>query len=103
MRAVDVGVGHHDDLAVAQVFLPIARAGADAERLQEVGELLVGIELLAAGARDVQDFSAQRQDRLRLAVARLLGGAAGGIAFHDEELGVLLGGGGAIGELAGEA
>ena len=33
MRAVDVGVGHDDDLLVAQVLVAIVRAGAAAERL----------------------------------------------------------------------
>ena len=61
------------------------RAGAAAERLDEIGELLVRGELVARGAGDVQDLAAQRQDRLGRAVARLLGRAAGGIALDDEE------------------
>ena len=39
--AVDVGVGHDDDPVVAEVVVAVAGAGADAERLDEVGELLV--------------------------------------------------------------
>ena len=45
MRAVDVGVGHDHDLLVAQILLAIARAGAAAERLDEVAEQLVVGEL----------------------------------------------------------
>ena len=55
-----------------------------------------------AGAGDVEDLAAQRQHRLVGAVARLLGRAAGRIAFDDEEFGA---GGGvlrAVGELAGQ-
>src|SRR5205814_21386 len=51
---------------------------------------------------DVEDFSPQRQDRLELAVATLLGRAAGGIALDQKKLGLrgvaLL----AIRELAGQ-
>ena len=52
---------------------------------------------------DVQDLAADRQDRLRGGVARLLGGAAGRVTLDDEQLGrrrvVEL----AVGELAGQA
>ena len=36
---------------------------------------------------DVEDLAAQRQHRLRVAVAALLGRAAGGVALDDEDLG----------------
>ena len=103
MRAVDVGVGHDDDAVVAQILVAVFAARAAAERLDQVGDLLVGAELFAAGAGDVEDLAAQRQHRLAGAVARLLGRAAGRIAFDDEELGA----GGrilrAVGKLAGQA
>ena len=67
MRAVDVGVGHDDDLVVAQVVDVEARPEADAERLGEVGDLLVAAELGRGGAEDVEDLAAQRQQRLGLA------------------------------------
>ena len=47
--AVDVGVGHDDDLVVAQILVAVVRAGAAAERLDQVGELLVLRELVLAG------------------------------------------------------
>ena len=77
MRAVDVGVGHDDDLLVAQVFFAVAIAGAAAEREQKIGKLLVAFELSRACARDIEDLAAQGQNRLRRAVARLFCGAAG--------------------------
>jgi hypothetical protein len=43
--AVDVGVGHDDDLVVAQVVVAIAVARAAAQRLDQVGDLLVGASL----------------------------------------------------------
>ena len=103
MRAVDIGVGHDDHAVVAQILVAVFRARAAAERLDQVGDLLVGGELVVAGAGDVEDLAAQRQHGLAGAVARLLGRAAGGVALDDEELGA---GGGvlrAVGELAGQA
>ena len=85
MGAVDVGVGHDDDARIAQIFFTVVRERAAADRLSQVGELRVRYQLVLAGRGDIEDFSAKRKDRLGLAVARNLGGAAGGIALDDEE------------------
>ena len=103
MRAVDVGVGHDDDLLVAQILLEIVRAGAAAERLDEIGDLGVLRELVLAGGGDVEDLAAQRQHRLRAAIARLLGGAARAVALDDENLRSVGRRIRAVGELAGQA
>src|SRR5215210_925692 len=103
MGAVDVGVGHDDDAFIAEPGLVPLLAGAAAERQAEVGDLAVGADLLGGGASDVEDLAADREDRLDLAVARLLGGAAGAVALDDEQFGALGAVGGAVGELAGEA
>ena len=103
MGAVDIGVGHDDDALVAQRFFAIVRAGAAAERQDDVGELLVGPHLVGRGAGDVEDLAAQRQDRLGFAVARLLGRAAGAVALDQKDLGAGGAVAGAIGELAGQA
>src|SRR6185312_5040443 len=103
MRAVDIGVGHDDDALVAQLLLLVALAGAAAERLDEVGDLLVGAHLLGRRAGDVEDLAFQGQDRLRLAVARLLRRAAGAVTLDEEDLGALGGAARAVGELAREA
>ena len=50
----------------------------------------------------VQDFSAQRHNGLELAVARLLRGAAGGIAFDEKQLRATEILRRAVGELAGK-
>ena len=58
--------------------------------------------LVEARALDVEDLAAQRKHSLKVAVAALLGRAAGGVALDDEELrfgGIALL---TIGELAGE-
>ena len=104
MRAVDVRVGHDDDAVIAQlVGVVVVLAEAGAERRDERDDLLRAHELLEARALDVQDLAAQRQDRLELAVASLLGRAAGGIALDEVDLAqrriALL----AVGELARQA
>ena len=103
MGAVDVGVGHDDDLVVAQlVDGEFVGADAGAERGDQRADLLRRQHLVHARALDVEDFSAQRQYRLEFAIAALLGAAAGGIALDDEQFGfgriALL----AIGEFAGQ-
>ena len=103
MRAVDVGVGHDDDLVVAQlVGVELVAADAGAERGDQRADLLAAQHLVEARALDVEDLAAQRQHRLEFAVAALLGGAAGRVALDDEEFGLgriaLL----AVGELAGQ-
>ena len=102
MGAVDVGVGHDDDPVVAQLARIAALAGAAAERQGEVGNLLIGPDLVGAGRGDVQYLAADRKDRLGLAVARLLGRAAGAVALDDEQFGAGRVVVGAIGELAGQ-
>src|SRR5690606_6588168 len=62
-----------------------------------------GAQLVGAGADRVQDLAAQRQDRLGLADARLLGRAAGGVALDQEDLRALASGDRAVGELARQA
>ncbi len=103
MRAVDVGVGHDDDLVVAQlVGVELVAADAGAERGDQRADLLAREHLVEARALDVEDLAAQRQHRLEFAVAALLGGAAGRVALDDEQFGLgriaLL----AVGELAGQ-
>ena len=84
MGAVDVGVRHHDHLRVAQIIVAIVRAGPAAERLHQIGQLLVLGELVLAGGCDVENLAAQRQHCLRGAIPRLFRRAAGRIAFDDE-------------------
>ena len=48
MGAVDIGVGHDDDAAIAQILVAIMRAGAAAQRLHEIGKLLVLRQLVLA-------------------------------------------------------
>ncbi len=71
--------------------------GADHREDLVVGEYLVDTRLL-----DVDDLAAQRQDRLKRAVARLLGGAPGRVALDEVQLGDVRVADRAVGELAGQ-
>ena len=90
MRAVDVGVGHHDDLVIAQFAdvenssRPMPVPSASDQR----ADLLGREHLVEARALDVENFTAQWQHGLEFAVAALLGGAAGGITLDDEQFGL---------------
>jgi hypothetical protein len=79
------------------------RTNAATDRLHQIGKLGVGGELVFRRRGDVEDLATQGQNGLGLAVARLLGAAAGAVAFDDEQLGAFRGRIGAVGELAGQA
>src|ERR1043166_6834768 len=103
MRAVNIGVSHDDDALGAQRLLAVMRTDAAAERQHKIVEFLVGAHLVGRGARDIEDLAAQRQDRLRVAVARLFRRAAGAVALDEKDFGALRAVARAIGELAREA
>jgi hypothetical protein len=108
VRAVDVGIGHDDDLVVAQfgevepaLALLVRRADAGAERRDDVGHLLRRQHLVATCALDIEDLAADRQHGLVFALARLLGRAAGAVTLDDEHLGIGSDAIGAFGKAAG--
>ena len=82
MRAVDVGVRHRAHLVVPGVgdveLLADARADGCDQRL----DLVVLQDLVDPRLLDVEDLAAQRQHRLSVAVAPLLGRAARRVALE---------------------
>ena len=89
MRAVDVGVRQQDRLAVAELLRIEVLADPGAEGGDDRPDLLVAQHLVGAGLLDVQDLSAERQDRLEPAVAAVLRRAAGRVPLDDDELRLL--------------
>ena len=87
MGAVDIRIGHHHDLVVAQLADVELLADAGADSGDQRADLLVRQDLVDAVLLGVDDLPAKRQDGLRVAIAALLGRAAGGVTLHDEELG----------------
>ena len=101
--AVDVGVRHQDDLVIAQLReVELLGADAGAHRRDEQPDFIVGQDLVVARLLRVDDLAAQRQHRLGLAVAPLLGRAAGRVALDDEQLAVLRIALRAVGQLGGQ-
>src|SRR5437764_12043504 len=86
MAAIDIRVGHDDDAVIARLRrLEILAADAGAERLDQRADLGRTEHFVEAGALDIEDLALQRQDRLKTAVAALLGRAAGAVALDDKE------------------
>ncbi len=100
--AVDVGVGHQDDLVVAQLVDVELVLHAGAERIDDRLDLPVLQDLVQPGLLDVQDLAADRQDRLGARVSSTLGRATGGVALDDEDLALERVVGRAVGQLAGQ-
>ena len=92
MRTVHVRIGHDDDPAVPQFFevegsfaVAVSDSGADGGDHRLNFQILQ--HLVQTGLLDVYQFSANWKNRLKSSVTTLFGGATGGIAFHDVELG----------------
>ena len=102
MRAVDVGVAHHHDLAVPPLGRVFLLADAVADGRDDVADLLVAEHAVEPGPLDVEDLAAEREDRLVEPVAAPLGGPAGRVALDQEQLAGVLVVGGAVHQLAGQ-
>jgi len=86
MRSVHVGIGHDDDLVVADLLdveLVLADTGADCG--DQRANFVVVQDLVEAGLFNVQNLAAQRQNGLKFAIAALFGRAAGAVALDDVE------------------
>jgi hypothetical protein len=83
---VHVGIGHDDDLVIAQLVqvevVPDARAQSGDDR----GQLIVAVYLVRPGLLHVKHLAPQGEDGLETAVPALGGRAAGGVALDDVEL-----------------
>ena len=80
--------------------LAVADAGADGG--DHRADFVVLKHLVEPRLLDVDELAANRQDRLELPVAALLGRAAGGVTLDDVELGVRRIAVGAIRQFAGQ-
>ncbi|MNH17510.1 hypothetical protein D3C79_771870 [compost metagenome] len=85
VQTVGVGVGEDADLAVAQLA-HVSGTRINANGYGDVMHLLASQDFTTIDFPGVEDLAAQRQDRLKLFVARLLGRTAGGVTFDQEQL-----------------
>lgn len=88
VRAVNIRIGHDDDLVVAQfIDVEFIAANSCAERHNKVTDFLTAQHPVKPGAFDVQDLTFQGQDRLCLAVTARLRRATGGVTLHQKDFG----------------
>src|SRR5690606_20814801 len=85
MAAVYVRGGHDDDTPVAQIFDVEIFADARAERTDQRLDFVVIQHLVEAGAFSVQNLTAQRENRLEMAVTPLLGRTTCRVTLDDED------------------
>ena len=91
MRAVDVGIGHDDDLVVTQfrhVGLLGVFFGADchAECLVYVDDLVAGKHLVVLCLLDVENLSAKRKNGLEVGIAALFRRTACRVSLDKKQL-----------------
>jgi hypothetical protein len=84
---IDIGVRHHDDLAVAGLLEVEGAPGPRADHLDDRGALGVAQHVRDRGLLHVEDLAADGQQGLELGVACMLGGAQGAVTLDDEQLG----------------
>ena len=70
MGTIDIGIGHDDDLLIAQIINIEFCANPDAERFAKVTDLSIRAEFIRGGAQDVENFSLERQKCLVDAITR---------------------------------
>ena len=103
MLAIDVGIGHQDDLVIAQLGNVEVLADPRPESRDHGLDFRVAQCLVQPRALHVQDLAAQRQDGLGLGVPPTLGRTAGGVTLHEVDLAARRILGGAVGQLARHA
>ena len=87
VRAVDVGIGHDDDLAVSQLGDVEILSYAAAERLDDRYDRDVRIYLVKPALLDVEHLSAERKDGLKFRVAAGFGRTSRRISLDEIDLG----------------
>ncbi len=86
MAAVDIGIGHDDDLVVTEFFEIKLVSDACAESCNDGLELIVSVDLIGSRLFDVQHFAPEGRIAWKRVTA-LCGRAAGGVALDDVNFG----------------
>jgi len=87
VSSIHIGIGHDDGLVIAEpvrVVLVLSDPGTQGRN--HGSNFLVLEHLIETRFFYIEDLAAQRQDRLKFAVAPLLGGPSGRIPLDDEDL-----------------
>ena len=85
MRAIDVSIGHDDDLVVAQLFdVKFFFANPRTQCRDQGTDLVGGQHLVETGPFNIEDLAAQGQNRLIATMTALFSRATRGITLHQE-------------------
>src|SRR5436305_6341849 len=104
VAAVDVGVGHQDDFAVAHLRRSeIVLGNAGAERGDHGADFFVRQHLVVARLLDIQNLSLERKNCLKTAITSLLRGSTCGLALDQEQLAAVRIALGTVRQLAGQS
>ena len=102
MGSVHVRIGHDDDLVVAQLGDVKIVVDARPEGGDHGFDLRVTVNPIQARLLHVEDLSSQGKNGLGALISGVLGGAAGRVSLHQEDLAVLRVLVGAVRQLAGQ-
>ena len=83
MRAVHIGIGHDDDLMIAELIDVELIADARAERNDQRIELVVAVDLIDARLLNVEHLAPHGENGLEAGVAPLNGAARGAVALDN--------------------
>ena len=103
VRTVHIGVGHDDNSTVPKFADVEIFADTTLQRLDQGSDFLEAEDLIEPCFFDIQEFSAEGEDRLIDVVSATLGAAARGVTFDQEDFGLFDIVTGAVGELVGHA
>ena len=103
VRSIDVGIGHHHNLAIPPLGRILVIADPTANGGDDVAHLIVAQDFVQAGPLDIQDLASQWQNGLIETVAAAFSGPTCRITFDQEEFGTCQIVGGAVHQLAGQA
>ena len=87
MGSVHIRIGHDDDFFVSYLFdIVFIRAGAGAQRREDILYFLTADNLVETGLLHVENFTFQRKNGLKFPIATLFGGPTGRVPLHQEKL-----------------
>ena len=93
MATVDIGIGHNNNLVVAQAINIKRITNPHANRLDQRYDLFIGEHFIEPRPLGVEHLTTQRQNGLGIAIAAFLGGTSRRVTLHNVEF--------TIGRLAG--
>ena len=85
VQPIRIGIRQDTNLLIAQT-LEIVTGRVNTQRHRDVMHFLGGKDLFRVHFPGIQNFPAQREDRLERAITRLLCRATGGVALNEKQL-----------------